>query len=141
MKKKVKNGLDAPRDEAQRKLHAAAEKYIGICFFLRPQNSLTHPSPDRFAYRLRASWGEPAQHPNILLCRRVQLALRLISGGVQPIFYFLLHSSAQLLLSGRNNRFRSIQGEVCNAPDGHTALILAIPPGFKQFYSVRRVPT
>jgi len=30
MKKKVKNGLDAPRDEAQRKLHAAAEKYIGV---------------------------------------------------------------------------------------------------------------
>jgi hypothetical protein len=36
MKKKVKNGLDAPRDEAQRKLRAAAEKYIGVLSGLTP---------------------------------------------------------------------------------------------------------
>jgi hypothetical protein len=36
MKKKVKNGLDAPRDAAQRNLHAAAEKYIGVLSGLTP---------------------------------------------------------------------------------------------------------
>ena len=41
MKKKVKNGLDAPRDEAQRKLHAAAEKYIGVLSGLTPARAET----------------------------------------------------------------------------------------------------
>jgi hypothetical protein len=41
MKKKVKNGLDAPRDEAQRKLHAAAEKYIGVLIGLTPARAET----------------------------------------------------------------------------------------------------
>ena len=41
MKKKLKNGLDAPRDEAQRKLHAAAEKYIGVLSGLTPARAET----------------------------------------------------------------------------------------------------
>src|SRR2546422_7504219 len=58
----------------------------GICFLLRPQNSFTHPSPDRFAYRLRPTWDEPAQHRNIFLCRRVQFALCLVSRHLECAF-------------------------------------------------------
>ena len=39
--KEEKNGLDASRDEAQRKLHAAAEKYIGVLSGLTPGRAET----------------------------------------------------------------------------------------------------
>ncbi len=39
--KEEKNGLDASRDEAQRKLHAAAEKYIGVLSGLTPGRAKT----------------------------------------------------------------------------------------------------